>query len=147
MPCIRYCICNFWLSRSFVAYLSAFVRIPTFCKILWHKLWISKSLQISFTNSKMRSDSSNPCTSFLDFFLICPVVTSMGLGGLRNVCVPSMVVTMGFVNPPLSNSWADIFLTGVPEPELHFDPHPDNCKYKFEIVFLFLRHLLLFYNI
>ena len=33
-----------------------------------------------------------------------------------------MVVTNGFVKPPRSNSWAEIFLTGVPDPELPFDP-------------------------
>ena len=30
---------------------------------------------------------------------------------------PSTVVTSGFVKPPRSNSWAEIFRTGVPDPE------------------------------
>ena len=87
---------------------------------------MSRSLQISFTNSKMRSVSFNPWTSFRDFLRICPV-TSVGMGGLKKVGFPSIVVTIGFVNPPLSNSCADIFRTGVPEPELHFEPQPENC--------------------
>ena len=59
--------------------------------------------------------------SCLDFFLICPV-TSVVTGGLKNVGVPSMVVTNGLVRPPRSNSCAEIFRTGVPEPELPLDP-------------------------
>jgi hypothetical protein len=37
------------------------------------------------------------------------------VGGLRNVGVPSIVVTMGLINP--TNSCAEIFLTGVVPPE------------------------------
>ena len=44
------------------------------------------------------------------------------MGGLKKVWFPSIVVTIGFVKPPRSNSWAEIFLTGVPDPELHFEP-------------------------
>ena len=50
-------------------------------------------------------------------------MTSDATGGLKNVGVPSIVVvTSGFVSPPRSNSCADIFRTGVTEPELPFDP-------------------------
>lgn len=43
---------------------------------------------------------------------------SDGLVGLRKVGAPSTVVTKGLVKPPLSNSWAEILRTGVPEPEV-----------------------------
>ena len=129
---------------------------------------MSKSLQMSLTNSKIRSVSLSPCRSrsFRDLFLIWPERTdSAGFplikSGLKNVGVPSIVLISGFElspetithlcnllimplkshfyrcyytakkyietgtsrfrqrSPPLSNSCADIFLTGVPEPELH----------------------------
>ena len=95
--------------------------MPTFWSILWQSLLTSKSLHMSLTSSKMRSVSLSPCTSFLDLFLICPEQASAGAGGLRNVGAPSIVPTSGLLRPPRSNSWAEIFLTGVPEPE----PGPD----------------------
>lgn len=61
--------------------------------------------------------------SVRDRFRICPLISALGRG-LKNVGVPSIVVTRGFVRPPFSNSWADIFLTGVPDPELLCDPAP-----------------------
>jgi len=53
---------------------------------------------------------------------IMPRLLPEATGGDKKVGVPSMVVTRGFVNPPRSNSWADIFRTGVPDPELPLDP-------------------------
>ena len=57
------------------------------------------------------------CRSVLDFFLICPVSSLLLLFWVRNVGLPSTVVTQGLVSPPFSNSWALIFLTGVAPPE------------------------------
>ena len=101
-------------------YLSALVRMPTFCKILWHRLLISRSLQMSLTNSKMRSVSFKPWMSFLDRLRISWWLenSELAFGGLKKVGAPSTVVTKGLVNPPRSNSCAEIFRTGVPEPEL-----------------------------
>ena len=39
------------------------------------------------------------------------------VAGDKKVGVPSIVVIMGFNKPPFSNSWADIFLTGVVAPK------------------------------
>ena len=99
---------------------SAYVKMPTFCKILWHKLRTSRSLQMSFTNSSINSVSSSVDMSVRDFFLICPVSSLMLVGGERKVGVPSMVVTRGLVRPPFSNSCADTLRTGVapPDPDL-----------------------------
>ena len=116
-------------------HLSASVRIPTFCKILWHKLLTSRSLQMSLTNSRMSSVSSKLCKSVLDFFLIWPVSSLLLMGWVKKVGVPSTVVTQGLVKPPFSNSWAEIFLTGVAPPE-HVDLDPVDRDLKW-------RHLLL----
>ena len=47
-------------SKVTFSYLSALVRMPTFCKILWHKLLMSRSLQMSLTSSRIRSVSLSP---------------------------------------------------------------------------------------
>ena len=62
--------------------------------------------------------------SFLERFRIkwWLAKSAFELWGLKNVGAPSTVVTSGLVKPPLSNSWAEILRTGVPEPELFFDP-------------------------
>ena len=78
-------------------------------------------------SSKMSSVSSSPLTSLRDRFLIWPL-TSLVAGGLRNVGAPSIVLNSGFVSPPFSNSWAEIFRTGVPDPDpelLAFEPEPE----------------------
>ena len=73
---------------------------------------------MSLTSSKMSSVSSSPLTSFLDRFRICPLTSpDDGPGGERKVGAPSIVLNSGFVSPPFSNSCADIFRTGVPEPD------------------------------
>ena len=56
-------------------YLSAEVSMPTFCSILWHRLLMSRSLQMSLTSSKMRSVSLSPCRSrsFRDRLRICNI--------------------------------------------------------------------------
>ena len=46
-------------------------------------------------------------------------LTSLGTG-LMKVSVPSTLLTSGRRSPPRSNSWADIFRTGVAAPELTF---------------------------
>ena len=56
--------------------------------------------------------------SVLDFFLICPVSSLLLLLlWVRNVGVPSTVVTHGLVSPPFSNSWAEILRMGVAPPD------------------------------
>ena len=76
----------------------------------------------------MSSVSSSPLTSLRDRFRICPLITSLvGPGGLRKVGAPSIVLKSGFVSPPFSNSWAEIFRTGVPDPDpelLAFEAEP-----------------------
>ena len=49
---------------------------------------------------------------------------------VRNVGLPSTVVTHGLVRPPFSNSWALIFLTGVAPPEpVDLDPVERDLEY------------------
>ena len=70
------------------------------------------------------------CRSVLDFFLICPVSSLLLLFWVRNVGLPSTVVTQGLVSPPFSNSWALIFLTGVAPPEpVDLDPVERDLEY------------------
>ena len=104
-----------------LSYLSALVSIPTFCRILWHKFLMSRSLHMSLTSVRISSVSLSPWMSFLDRFRISWTLESIPSsfeGGLRKVGEPSTVVTNGFVKPPRSNSWAEIFRTGVPDPEM-----------------------------
>ena len=122
-------------------HLSASVRIPTFCKILWHKLLTSRSLQMSLTSSRMSSVSSKLCKSVRDFFLIWPVSSLVQPGWVKNVGVPSTVVTQGLVRPPFSNSCAEIFLTGVAPPE-QVDLDPVERDLKTHLLFRNVYYLL-----
>lgn len=45
---------------------------------------------------------------------------------LRKVGVPSIVFTIGFSKPPRSNSWAEIFRTGVVAPDPPEPPRPED---------------------
>lgn len=116
---------------------SARSSVLTFCKILWHKLRTSSSLQMSLTSSKIISFSSSSRSSLRErrcpepppppgpMLLLPPDASSWcdaqlvlsWLGVTRNVGVPSIVVTIGFVRPPRSNSCAEILRTGVVAPE------------------------------
>ena len=45
-----------------------------------------------------------------------------GVGAVRKVGLPPTVFTIAFRVPPRSNSWAEIFRTGVTEPEVTLEP-------------------------
>lgn len=80
-------------------HLSASVRILTFCRILWQRLRISRSLQISLTSSKISSRSSrakSSCRLLRPARLLDGRAASPGNGSDKNVGMPSTVVfTMG----------------------------------------------------
>ena len=90
-------------------------------RILWQRLRTSRSLQMSFTSSKMISFSSSDLSSFrfrrngLIVLLMRACVSSL-VGWVKNVTVPSTLVTSGRSRPPFSNSWAEILRTGVAIP-------------------------------
>ena len=73
---------DFQFSIWLKIYLSASVRMPTFWRILWHKVLTSNSLQISFTSSSINSVSSNghQCSENC-----CQVVVSNKKGRQQNM--------------------------------------------------------------
>lgn len=78
------------------------------------------------TSSKIRSFSSICLNSCLD--RLCRLIgvglellPLFSLSWIKKVGWPSTVLNIGLRSPLLSNSWAEIFLTGVVAPELHLD--------------------------
>ena len=71
-----------------------------------------ESLHIRF-HTKTQANTSS--TELLPCPLSAPSLA--GPGGERKVGAPSIVLNSGFVRPPFSNSWAEIFRTGVPDPD------------------------------
>lgn len=109
---------------------SNLIQVALLTSTKW--IFLAALLKIfQLTNSKMRSFSSNCRSSCLDLLCglldppaptCCPLPVWPESSGemLKNVGVPSIVLTIGLSNPPRSNSWAEIFLTGVVAP----DPPP-----------------------
>ena len=96
---------------------SPLTRILTFCRILWQRLVESKSLEISLTSSMSNSFSSSCKSSTRDLRFRGEGRVLCGSFGVRKVACPSTTLTKGFKIPLPSNSDADIFRTGVEEPE------------------------------
>lgn len=92
-------------------------RILTFCRILWQRLFTSKSFEISLTSSINNSFSSSCSSSTRDLRFRCGERVLEGSLGERNVACPSTTFTKGFKIPLPSNSEAEIFRTGVEVPE------------------------------
>lgn len=74
----------------------------------------------------MRSFSSICLNSCLDRLCLLigvglDTVPLFSLSCVRKVGCPSTVLNIGFRSPLLSNSWAEIFRTGVVAPELHLE--------------------------